>query len=194
MSTRRIILARYGSGSGDIDEVRADSSSMALQVIDYSHHEIHGGSSYVASQRTAVNAFDIAAPMTFKIVTANTAKRLHLTAEGEANAPAFWELFKDDGNASHFDVTGGSSVTPTNRDHESTNVSGATITSGVTVTQATSDVLIETKAIAKASSGGDRQEHILERNTSYLLRATSYTDNNEGSFSLNWYEHTHKHP
>jgi len=90
-------------------------------------------------------------------------------------------------------VTGGSAVTPVNRDHESVNTSGATVTKGVTVTQATVDVLIESQAIARASSGGVRHEHKLARNTSYLVRATSYVDNNEGSLSIDWYEHTDKH-
>jgi len=176
-------LARY---------VGLDKSTRALLCIDYAHHEIHGGSAYTVSQKTAVNAFDITSPMTFHITTPNTAKYAHIIILGEANTPAYWELFEDNGVAANFNISSGSSVTPKNRNRNSSKTSKLTIKSGVTVTQATTDVLIDVEAIAKSAGGGERHEWVLKANTEYLVRATSYTDNNEGSLTLDWYEHTNK--
>ncbi len=179
-----------GAGTHTIGAI--DGSTASLQTVDYPHHEIHGGSRYVLTQRTAVDAFDIAAPLSFYVITPNTTKWAHLVIYGDANAPAYWELFEDDGNASNFDVSGGSAATPTNRNRNSANTSGLTITTAPTITKAEAAVLISTEAIAKSSSAGTRHEWILAQNTEYLVRATSYVDNNEGSISLDWYEHTDK--
>ena len=180
------------TGADPYRDVRMDRSTHSLQVIDYAHHEIHSGSAYVVSQRTAVNAFDIATPMSFLITVADTAKWPHITISGEANTPAYWELFEDDGNGDHFTVVDGSAVTPTNRNRNSSKTAGVVIASGPTVTNATADVLLCTEAIAKSASGGDRHEFILKQNTKYLVRATAYTNDNEGSLSLDWYEHEDK--
>ena len=172
--------------------LEVDKTTHAINVIAYAHHEAHGGSAYVISQRTAVNEFDIAAPMTFYITTPDTTKWPHLTITGEANTAAYWELFEDNGNTDNFNVTGGDSVTAMNRNRNSSKTSGLTITTGATVTQATSDVLIETEALGKSGGSGERHEFILKQNTKYLVRSTSYADNNEGSFTIDWYEHTNK--
>ncbi|GAF84061.1 unnamed protein product, partial [marine sediment metagenome] len=164
----------------------------AMKMIDYSHHEIHGGGAYTLSQRSAVNAFDIAAPMSFSIVTPNTTRWAHMVISGECNTPAFWELFEDNGVAANFDVAGGVIVNSINRNRNSANASGLLVTTAPVITQATVAALIASEAIAKSSSGGERHEFMLRQNTQYLVRATSYADNNEGSLSLNWYEHTDK--
>ncbi len=173
-------------------ELRVDASSHALKVIPYQHSEIHSESAYVINQRTAVDAFDIASPINFYIITPNTAKRAHMVVGLEANTPCYWEMFEDDGNTDNFDVAGGSVVTPINRFRESTSTSGLTITAGATVTEAADSVRIDGSAVTKGSSGGERHEMVLARNTKYLVRATSYVDNNEGSLGLDWYEHTDK--
>lgn len=169
---------------------RMDPAMFCLQTINTPHHEIHQGDAYVCSQRTALNGFDIASPLTFYVITPNTVKWAHITILGEANTPAYWELFEDTGNILEFNVSGGVAVTPKNRNRNSTDSSGLTITIGATVMVAAAAALIATEAIMKASAGGERQEFILEQNRKYLVRATSYQDNNEGSLTLTWYEHT----
>ena len=42
----KVLTARWGSGAGEIDQVRMDASTNSLQTIEYEHHEIHSGSSY----------------------------------------------------------------------------------------------------------------------------------------------------
>ena len=165
-----------------------DPSTGALVVLQHSHHEVHEGVAFVLSQRTAVNAFDIAAPLTFYITTPAGDEGLHLVISGEANVPAFWELFEDNGNAAHFDVAGGSAAVPLNRNRNSATVPLVTVTTGATVTQATADALIDTSAMGRAG-GSERNEFILKPSTEYLIRATSYVDNNEGSITLGFYQH-----
>ena len=42
----RTIVGRWGSSSGETDDVRIDASTNSLQTISYEHHEIHSGSHY----------------------------------------------------------------------------------------------------------------------------------------------------
>jgi len=49
--------------------------------------------------------------------------------------------------------------------------------------------LIATESTVKAGGSVERFGFILRQNTKYLARATSYVDNNEGSFRLKWHEH-----
>ena len=46
MSLWKLINGRWGSGSGETDEVRIDASTNTIQTIDYAHHEVHSGSHY----------------------------------------------------------------------------------------------------------------------------------------------------
>ncbi len=166
-----------------------DGETVARPTIDYVHHEIHEGNSYVLTQRTALNAFDIAAPISFLIQTPNTVDWMNLVISGESNNPSFWELYRDTGNLLEFNVAGGAAVIPVNRNGNSANLSGAVVTTAPVITVAGAAALLASEAIGRSSSGADRQEFILAQNTAHLVRATSYIDNNEGSLSLNWYHH-----
>ena len=174
----------------------ADITTWALVVITNLHHEIHEGNAYRIFQSLGTDAFDIAAPMTYHVTTPDTTKWAHLVWRAASTTESLLEIFRDDGNAAHFDVSAGDAVVPTNRNHNFPDASGLTVASGVTITQATADVLIYSEYIgSKKSEGADtggRFEDILKQNTEYLFRLTSVADNNEGSLGLDWYEHTNK--
>jgi len=171
--------------------VRLDHKTGFLVLIDAVHHLIHKGNAYCLSQLKAVDAFDIASPMTYHIVVGTTP--IHLTMLADATSAATLELFEDNGNALHFDISGGSAVTPVNRNRNSANVSLATIKTGVTVTKATTDVLKYTRMINYTSGelegSFQRLEWILAPSTEYLVKFTSIADNNEGSLAIEFYEH-----
>lgn len=42
----KVLTGRWGSGDGEIDQVRIDASTNSLQTVGYEHHEIHSGSHY----------------------------------------------------------------------------------------------------------------------------------------------------
>lgn len=169
--------------------LRMNPMTGSLIVMPSEDDEFHNGNSYIVTQRTAVNAFDIAAPMIYEFTTPNTAVQMHLEIMGEANTPAFVELFEDNDNASHYDIADGSAVSEINRNRQSSNTATAVVLSGGAITQATADVLIGTKALAKSGSEAI-PEFILAQNKAYIIRATSYADNNEGSLTLLWSEHS----
>lgn len=174
----------------------ADITTWALVIITHLHHEIHGGNAYRVFQSVGTDAFDIAAPLTYHVTTPNTTKWPHIVWRAASTTESLLEIFQDNGNAAHFDVSAGDAVTPKNRNHNSANTSGLTVASGVTITQATVDVLIYSEYVgSKKSEGADtggRFEDVLKQNTEYLFRLTSVADNNEGSLGLDWYEHTNK--
>ncbi len=174
----------------------ADVTTWALVIMSYLHNKIHEGKAFKVFQSLGTDAFDIAAPMTYHVTTPNNAEWAHLVWLAGSTAESLLEIFQDNGNASHFDVSAGSAVTPKNRNHNSDNTSGLTVALGVTVTQATSDVLIHSEYIGSKKSEGagkeDRFEDVLKQNTEYLFRLTSVADNNEGSLGLDWYELTNK--
>jgi len=113
-----------------------------------------------------------------------------LLIKGDADLTAYWELFENTGVIGEFNVSGGVAAVPINRNRNSSNTSTLTITTSPTITAATAAALIATGAIGWASSGEELQGYLLKQNTKYLVRATSYSDNNEGSLSISWDERT----
>jgi len=169
---------------------RLDTGSHALVTVHAKDAWAHEGNGYILTQRKALNAFDIASPMTFYIVTpAATVGCYHMTASGCANTAAYIEIFEDDGTATHFAITGGSAYVPLNRDRSSANTSGlTTCKTGVTIGYATADCLISTGVMGR-NGGTEEFALILKPSTEYLVRATSYDENNEGSLQVNLFRH-----
>lgn len=182
--------------TGGWRKLRADILTHVLKVISYLHSEIHGGNAYKCFQSHGTDAFDIAAPLSYHVVTHDSAKWMHMTWKAACTSEALLEIFQDDGAAANFDISAGDAVTSKNRNHNSTNTSLATIKSTVTVTKAEAAVLIHSEYIGSRKSEGagteGRLEDILKQNTEYLFLFTSVGDNNEGSLGLDWYEHTNK--
>lgn len=180
------------TGWRDID---IDLITKSLVIIEHEHRVIHEGKSYSLPQSTATDAFDIAAPLTAHIVTPDTTEWTHMIWMLAASGIALFEIFEDDENASHFDISGGDVATPLNANRNSANTSGLVIKTGVTITQATADVLIHSEylgGLKHIGSTARRLEMILEQNREYLFKFTSIADNNEGSMLLDWYEHTNE--
>ena len=148
------------------------------------------GKSFTVSQSSLLDALDILTPLTYWVTTPATG-HAHIDISCIVTLAATLEIFEDDGNAAHFNVSAGADKTPINRNRVSTTESGLVIATGVTVTQATADVMLITRRLGgfiggTYTSGSDL---ILAPSTEYLFMLTSDADNNEGSLILDWFEH-----
>lgn len=164
-----------------------DSSTNAVNTIDYAHHEIHSGSSFTADYTVELAN---GATIDILVVTPNTTKWAHmeyiLMCELESEIKIY------EGVTTSNDGTG---LTEFNRNRNSATAA----TTLVSYTPTVSDVgtLIRTKHQGAGKTVGgetrDLSEIILKQNTKYLYRITNATSSvNWISFILSWYEHTNK--
>ena len=75
MSLWTLLNARWGSGAGEVDEVRIDASTNTLQVMEYEHTEIHANNHYFIEGITTLGS---AAVLDFCATTADSTKWAHL--------------------------------------------------------------------------------------------------------------------
>jgi hypothetical protein len=169
-----------------------DSTTGALEVIDYSHHEIHAGSHYFAIYSALK---DNAGVIEVRIQTPDTTKWAHMTFIIECALAATVAMWHGTTKTHVAD----NAITPMNRNHNSANTSGLTICHTPAGEEAGAAALTEYVGAATGGGriivGGDaasRSEFILEQNQDYLIRATSRADANALSIILDWYEHTNK--
>lgn len=164
---------------------RADDVQGAHVVIDVMHHQIHEGDAYSLSGLVA----DVAASGTtsFEIVTPAD-KDIHLkfvsaSVTGSNKTAARAELLEG------ATTTGGSTATPRNRNRNSSNTSGCTCKSGVTVSN--DGTKIDDGAFGGNIGGSDSRayELILKRSTKYAFRLTNESSQQaDMSFFALWYE------
>ena len=176
---------------GDCEVSKFDASTLAVNTIEYEHHEIHAGSHFILTG-FATLAND--ASLDFRFTTPNTTKWAHLLFK--VSGPSQTELLIYEGG----NVTVGTPVTPINSNRNSTKTSVMTLASGPTVT--TTGTLIYSQSAGLAGTTPARapsegfvtrgSELILKQNTTYLFRITSRQADNIVSYDGEWYEHTDK--
>ena len=179
---------RWGSGAGDIDQVRIDRSTNSLQTVMYEHHEIHSGSHY--------NYCDYAlgqgsgTTIEFVMTTPNTTEAPHLTFSASGTDGITVELFEGTTG-----IVGGTAITPRNNNRNSGN------TSNITLVKDPSSIASDGVRASGFVGGGTRvagnvarsNEIILGQNLIYLVRLTSLANSNDIGWCAEWYEHTPKH-
>ena len=202
MSLWKLINGRWGGGEGETDEVRIDASTNSLQIVDYAHHEIHSGSCWDISKKITLPSADV---LDVRFTTADSTKYPHMTLEyGSADETEWW-LYEDvTMTMVHGSAT---ALTPRNHRRPSGDV-GTIITSSYVVNtniaNANSDTGIgDAIEVAhgqqgagrnKFSSGGSREEWILNPDTDYSLRFADIGGTaGYVSIHLDWYEHVDKH-
>lgn len=181
------LRAEYASGQEDA--LRIDASTLALNTVEYEHHEIHSGSFYRAGfQKDVANG----GTAILAITTPNTTKWLHFRAAVDLELEATVKLYENPTSS-----TGGTAVTPRNANRNSTNTSGATVASDPTVNLTGAVVLGNLILGSGRSSGGNSSaeyEWVLKQNTTYLVHVTNNTANaNQINIRCQWYEHTSAH-
>ena len=167
-----------------------DTMTHATTTIDYSHHEVHSGSSYfnwVNGTLANGNTAGIA------ITTPNTTKWLHLLYEVVSTAAGTFSI--TEGLTSY---TGGTTITSHNFNRNVADASGAVVKKGLTGSDPivpTGGTMIFTEQLGGgkiASTRANGQEIILKENTIYLFQITNGVNANIVSILLDWYEHTNK--
>lgn len=168
-----------------------DEKTGLQAIIQIMHYYTHEGKAFMLSLSSALDAFDIASPMSFLFTTPDTKEWAHMVVHGSANTAAILQVFEDTGVAAEFNVTGGSAIVPKNRNRNSSNVSVMTVTHTPTITKAEAAALLHSKYAAKA--GVEESFYfVLKQGTKYLFRFLSVADNNEGSLNLSWFEAAYK--
>ena len=168
-----------------------DLMSGGLTTIEYEHHEIHDGDMFSATARTAVNALDIATPLTMMITTPDSDKLIHTVFSSSTSASAWLSIVESPTNA-----TGGSTIVEYNRNRNSTSEATAVAVSAVTGSDLTGTEITNTIIGGGQRSGRyggstrSAEEWVLAANTSYVATLLSVADNNTGTLGIDWYEHT----
>ena len=196
MSLWKVLTGRWGSGAGEVDEVRIDASTNSLQVVDYAHHEIHAGSTF------RVQANDTAASLTIAFKVPAGTKYPHFICEWSAASTGYIQLLE--GVTITASTGTDTLIKNSNRNSASTSIlqgysTGAWVANYVTVgpTITGGTVISDKRFYADDKTGGmtgaRRAEIVLADDTEYALEFTS-TDGSQGiQLRCEWYEHTDKH-
>ena len=195
MSSWKNLVARWGSGAGETDDVRIDGSTNALESIEYEHHEIHSGDHYfvVGHQDLTINQV-----LDFTWQMPDTTKWIHWTWSISTESETLWQVYEGATATNPL----ANAVTPYNNNRNSANTSGTTmkyeVQANLAAANADTDVsgaaLIESGISGAGRDGGvaDRnREIVMDQNVLYCLRATA-TAAGYINFSMQWYEHTDK--
>ena len=178
-----------------------DRSTHGLIVVDYPHHEVHGGSSFTASGTVDLGN---GGTINIHVKTPNSTKYPHatfsITNELEA-AINLYEGFAPSGTADG--GTPGVAASVWNRNRNSSTANTTLVYSGATVGTAgtaSAGTLIWAYHHGGGSGAGrfggeDRgiSEWVLKANTQYLLQIINATTSaNYTAWEVDWYEHTNK--
>jgi hypothetical protein len=172
-----------------------DSSTHAIETIEYEHHEIHSGSHYFVAGYQDLGLNDV---LDFTWQMPNTTKWIHWTWQISTESETLWQIYEG--------VTAtnplANVITPYNNNRNSTKTSGTAmrfeVQSSLAVANADTAVgaaaLLESGVSGAGKNSGNStrsNELVLDQGVLYCLRATAQAAGNV-SFIMEWYEHTDK--
>lgn len=163
-----------------------DTTTHAVNTVQYEHHEIHSGSHFfVADYDTIANAGTV----DFTVTTPNTTEWAHMTFSIQGSGALSLNIYKDSDYAAD-----GTAVTPINNNQNSSNTSGMTVQIDPTVTTPGTKIYGQYSGANRVAGIINREREImLEQNTKYLFRITNETaQDNVIAWDADWYEHTNK--
>lgn len=176
------------TGDETYQPIMVDPTTHTIQVIDYTHHEVHDGNSYFLSGND--DAIDASENFTLTVVTPDTTTWLHSTWSAEGTAAIHIFVYED-----VIVSVNGTIVTPVNRNRNSTNTASGIFRENDTITS--SGTLLwqwHTSDRKIAGAGGERDELILKQDTVYMFVIESEVNGNAVSGILSWYEHVSLEP
>lgn len=170
---------------------RVDASTYALETIEYEHHEIHSGSSFVVSDVQQVDT----TTMKWQVTTPDSTKYAHVVFDIECTGEM--SLTITEGS----DRTDGTALAEINRNRVGTPTTATVIatrtptggsTDGATTifTKRSGATGVASKTVAAGGSRG-LNEFVLKPNTKYVVAVETFADVYV-AFGVDWYEHTDK--
>lgn len=174
--------------------VSLDSSTNTMQIIEYEHHEVHSGRSFVFTQVGTVAGN---ATRDVLVVTPDTTRYIHMTERVASDDDISIYIYESP-NLGAGATAKGSQGTAYNRNRGSSNSAGASIFTAPTIL-ANGTALFTwrqgTGGFFFSSPGESRGEGelVLARNATYLYRVVNNdAAGTEVEIQLNWYEHVDK--
>jgi len=161
----------------------------ALAVIDYAHHEIHEGSTFLVSYKSP-DANPIADNATISYIITTHGKYVHMLARGACGGDAEAALYEGT------TVTAGTGTAMTAFNKNRASIKAPTVGVRRDMTVDTVGTLIENEFIpggtgpqAVGGAGVSRAEWVLALNTIYMVRITNRAGNAQPmSLAIEWYE------
>ena len=195
MSYWSVLRGRWGSGDGEIADIRIDSSFNAIATVPVQHKEIHDGSHYFVAGSADLAINDV---LDFTWLMPAGPKEIHWTWKIDTAVEYLWQVYE---NAVATNPLA-NAITPYNNNRNSTNESATTmkfelqadLAAANTDTAVGGATLLEsgTSGAGKQSGNIDRgSELVMMFSTLYCLRATANAAGHI-SFQMQWYEHTPK--
>ena len=167
-----------------------DLATHAINVVNYEHHEIHAGRSYVT---TWVQDVGNGGTVNFTLKTPDSARWVHMLWEVESELESDLKFYEGSTG-----VSGGGTVTAYNRNRNSEYTSEC-VAVGTPTVGTVGTLLFQSHmggGSASARFGGEDRginEWVLKPNMTYLLQMVNATSsNNYMTIHLDWYEHTNK--
>lgn len=165
-----------------------DITTGASVGIDYAHSEIHSGNHYKAGkQNISLNQDDT---IELLFVAPDTTTWAHWVLVAQTTGQCVIQVYEGTTTSDN-----GTSITPINRNRNSSNVATVAVYYAPTVTDDGTKIAerwLGGFGFKEASSSEYRgnKEFILKRNTKYLVRLTAINDSIKGVIGGDWYEHT----
>ena len=197
MSLWKLMTGRWGTGAGEVDDVRIDASTNTLQSIEYEHHEIHSGSHYFVCSYVDLTAGQV---LDFTWLMPDSAVWTHWVWDIDSEAEFNWLVYEGATATNPLDNT----ITPRNNNRNSNNTSGTTmkyeIQANLAAANADTDVTSATLLESGITGSGKKltgstnraSELVLDQASLYCLRGIA-TEAGYVNFCMQWYEHTDKH-
>jgi hypothetical protein len=190
MSRWNILKARWGSGSGETDDIRMDPVTNILASIRSEHYHMHEGEHYFI--KTFVEEVGGAGSVTIlSFTTPNTAVRIHAKTELSFDVDFTAEIHED------ATVTGGTPVVGLNNDRDSINTPAMTALAGPTITVPGNLIWAARTGGGKNPVGvspGSTYEIIAKANSTYTFTLTkNAVQTGIADIDFWWYEETPKH-
>lgn len=171
-----------------------DNATFDRVTIDHAHHEVHEGNHYFISNFATVGS-GIGSSLWFDITVPNNGSRIHLFYEVQGTLVTRIKLFEG------ATLSGGTTISKSNSDRNSSNnsilvfksqptVSGTTATSGTLISASSFGLSVGNGASSIKFGGVINRENelILKSGITYLLEINSSTDLNLIDYIFNWYE------
>ena len=182
----------YDSKDGTYNPLRMDSSSSSIQVIDYEHHEVHGGSTFHAYRGDTLATDD---NIWIAITTPNTDKEAHIVWSLYCSGAVTFTITKN-----FTSYTGGTSQIPQNANQRSISMASdcivkvgsyGVLADGLSVTGGVEyDKLSIGSGNKSGGSGTHSNEFIPAKNSITVFDILAVGNAIVCDLRIDWYEHT----